>query len=146
MPAGLTLCAGPHCIWQKEGVGGLVQQQDPFGLATGGQDTRGSLQGYFMFPWLCVCACTLAQASCTPWTETGLRPLPLPHSSPLRGLLVSSVEWKNPTPAHDSLGSPAQAVGLERNSHVFHCAKAGLAQMEQRGQGTHHCLSQQSEP
>lgn len=51
---------------------------------------------------------------------------PLPHWSPLRGLLVCSVEWKNPTPAHDSLGSPAQAMGLERNSHVFHCVKAGI--------------------
>lgn len=124
MPAGLILCAGPHCIWQRRGASCSRAESPWTGYRRSGYQEKPA--GLFhVSVALCVCACTLAQASFNPWTETGPRPLPLPHTSPLRGLLVSSVEWKNPTPAHDSLGSPAQAVGLERNSHVFHCAKAG---------------------
>lgn len=127
MPAGLTLGAGPHCSWHKEGGSGSRAGSPWTGCGRSGPQRKpAGLIHVAKALCVCVCACTLAQASCIPWTETGLRgPPPLPHSSPLRGLLVCSVEWKNPTPAHDSLGSPAQAMGLERNSHVFHCAKAG---------------------
>lgn len=68
---GRSDCAGPHRSWHKgRGI--------PLDWLWGGQDTRGSPQGCFMFPRLCVCACTLAQASCIPWTETGLQPCPSP--------------------------------------------------------------------
>lgn len=51
MPAGLTLCRTLLHLAQG-GQAVLVQEQDPLGLATGSQDTRGNPQGYFMFPWL----------------------------------------------------------------------------------------------
>lgn len=69
-------CAGPHCSWHRGG--GLVQSRIPLDWLWEASGHQRKPTGFFMFPRLCMCACTLTQASCDPWTETGLRPRPSP--------------------------------------------------------------------
>lgn len=140
MPAGLTLCAGPHCIWQKGGS--CSRARSPWtGYRRSGH--QGKPTGLFYVSMaLCVC---MHPGPGLPGQRQACGPCP----SPTRVLSEASLfpVWSGKIPPQLMIhwAPPLRLWAWKETATFSTVQRQALAQMEQRGQGTHHYPSQQSE-